>query len=309
LSTPKTLGQYTGNFKCSTIYGDYTIHLDGQTIVFAMVMPALASSPKGTLFYLASIDLLSKHEQQVIDEARQQGWNVVVSTVDISFSSPQKLQADSGGVLRLANRIDSHLAARAYAVESMMAFLAETRPDFMELPRVLVGMSAGAIAAPTVAARVGNFDAAVLIGGGENVAGVMLTSPLFAQHTTLHEPVIESDDNGTKGGDEQVTDATRRMAFASEVLSASRLDPAKTSAALGRLPVLMVHARYDKIVRASAGDELRKSLGSPERWIYNTGHVGLCVMMKWKFRPILLWAERQTAPKSSVSQQKKTLPP
>ena len=119
LSTPKTLGQYTGNFKCSTIFGDYTIHLDGQTIVFAMVMPALAGSPKGTLFYLASIDLLSKHERQVIDEARQQGWNVVVSTVDISFSASQKLKADSGGVLRLANRIDSHLAARAYAVESM----------------------------------------------------------------------------------------------------------------------------------------------------------------------------------------------
>jgi hypothetical protein len=289
-STPKHLGQFTGSFKCSSNDDDFTVHLEGQSIIFVSIMPAMTHSAKGTLFYLAGMDVFSEHELKLLNEARRLGWHVVASTVDISFIEPQTLHADLRGIIQLATRIDSHLAARAYAVETMMAFLTEKYPELMKGPRILVGTSAGAIAAPTVAAKVGNFDAAVLIGGGENIARVVLTSPLFVQHTTLFKGPTSSKDNA---GGEQVADYETRLAFASKVLAASRLDPAKTSGALKRLPVLLVHARYDKIVPANAGDDLRKSLNFPERWTYNTGHIGLMIMMQWKFKQVLAWIDQQ----------------
>lgn len=36
-------------------------------------------------------------------------------------------------------------------------------------------------------------------------------------------------------------------------------------------PVLMIHAKYDKIVPATTGDALYLSMGKPERWSYRTG--------------------------------------
>ena len=277
---------------------EFHIHLENQIILLSLVMPTSRKDALGTLFYLASIDVLSEREMELLKIARDSGWHIVATTVDFTFSNPQRLFADERGAKQLAARIDFHLAERAYAVEAMIDFLEKNRPELLPGPRVLVGMSAGAIAVPTVAARIGSLDAAVLIAGGENVAEILLQSPMFREHTILQKRTSfkGTNDAGNKEFNAQiVTDVKERSAFAQRAFEKSKLDPSRTAASLSKTPVLMVHARYDKIVPAYTGDALYASLGKPERWSYRTGHLGLCVMLRWKIKPILEWLEHQTA--------------
>ena len=242
------------------------------------------------MYYLASIEGLSKREYALLETASDAGWNVIATTVEMSFSSPQQVALDDEGEQQLAIRIDNHLADRAYAVEPITEFLGAERPELLKRPRVMVGMSAGAIALPTVAARVGPLDAAVLIGGGQSVAEIMLTSPLFRQHTTLVERNMDAGERDDVES-HPVVDRERREEFAERVFARCKLDPANTAAALSKTPVLMLQANYDKIVPARTGNALFESIGQPERWTYNTGHIGLCALLNWKVASILEWLE------------------
>lgn len=271
----------------------FCIELENQTFVLALVQPATRQPAIGTMYYLASIEGMSKREQKLLKVACDTGWNVITTTVEMTFSYPQELRWGSEGEMYLAFRIDSHLADRAFAAESITAFLEKERPELMVRPRVMVGMSAGAIALPTVARRV-DIDAAVLIGGGENVAEIMLTSPLFQKHTTLVEPVETASDTSEREY-QPVSDVARRIEFAQRAFARCELDPSKMADSLNSIPVLMLHAQYDKIVPSRTGQRMYESLGKPERWMYRTGHVGLCVLMQQKINPVLDWLERQTA--------------
>ena len=231
-------------------------------------------------------------EQKFLSQARDAGWHVIAMTVDSSFSHSQQLPANKDGETALALRIDNHLADRAYALESMDSFLRAERPELLLRPTVLVGVSAGAIAVPTVAARTGPPDAAVLVAGGENVADIIIESPLFAEHTQLVEP---GDGNRAEGERfEPVTDAGLRSDFARNAFAQCRLDPARTAPSLSSTPTLMLHAKYDNIVPSHTGDDLFKSLGEPERWSYRIGHAGLCAMLPWKANQILKWLDAVT---------------
>jgi hypothetical protein len=157
-------------------------------------------------------------------------------------------------------------------------------------------MSAGAIALPTVVARIGHVDAAVVIGGGENVAEIIAGSPLFSQHIEL---VDIHCDMGQKGECNvkllPCANPQKRAEFVAAVLRKSKIDPRHAAAALKGTPVLMVQAMYDDIVPASAGQSMYESLGRPERWQYRTGHIGLTLLMPWKIDYVLDWMAARTA--------------
>lgn len=248
------------------------------------------------LLYLGSIEVFSAGETKLLRAASECGWNVVACTIGVDFLADQKIIRNDRGATRLASRVDNHLADRAYAMEAMLAYLEQQQPELLAGPRVIAGTSAGAIALPTVVARIGPVDAAVLIGGGENVAQIILESPLLNQHIELVEEKLTEQSAGKfKLSWEPCTDPQLRSEFANRVLQKSKIDPHYAAAALVDTPVLMLQAKYDSIVPALTGQSLYESLGRPQRWSYRTGHVGLTLLVPWKIGYVLDWMATQTA--------------
>src|SRR5690606_23625006 len=71
---------------------------------------------------------------------------------------------------RIAAAVDEVLAENAYAAEAALEYLDRRRPDLAGLPVAVIGFSAGALAAPTAAARLGErVSGVVLIGGGADI--------------------------------------------------------------------------------------------------------------------------------------------
>jgi hypothetical protein len=177
--------------------------------------------------------------------ARDRGWNVVACTIGIDFTASEKVTVSDKGATRLASRIDDHLSDRAYALEAMIKYLEVERPEILVGPRVVVGMSAGAIALPAAVARIGPVDAAVLIGGGENVAQIITSSPLFNGHIELVETLVDnSDPMHLVISNTPCKNSNKRRKFIERVLQESKLDPHHTAAVLYGTPVLMLHAEY-----------------------------------------------------------------
>ena len=274
----------------------YQLSLNNQNVVYAQIMPATRQAI-GTLLYLGSIAGYSARERKMLNIARDRGWNVLTCSIGIDFIASQIVRIDERGSTRLAHRIDNHLADRAYAMEAMIAYLEAQHPEMLVGPRVIVGMSAGAIALPTVVARIGHVDAAVLIGGGENVAEIIASSPLFSQHIKLVERQFESDEKQKgklKSRIVPITNPERRNEFTDAVLRKSKLDPHYTAAALKGMPLLMLQAKHDHIVPAVTGQALYESLDRPDRWHYRTGHIGLTLLVPWKIGYVLDWIEEHT---------------
>lgn len=274
---------------------DYRLTLERQNLTFAQVMPAKGRAI-GTLLYLGSIDVNSAGETKMLQLARGRGWNVLACSIGIDYIAPEKIVVDDHGATRLACRIDDHLADRAYAMEALIAYLQSHRSDLLVGPRVIVGMSAGAIALPTVVARIGPVDAAVVIGGGENVAEIIADSPLFSQHIELVDVCLEASPKGDRNVKlVPCENLKKRAEFVAAVLQKSKIDPRHAAPALKGAPVLMVQAKYDDIVPAAAGQSMYESLDRPERWQYRTGHIGLTLLMPWKIEYVLDWMVAQTA--------------
>ena len=254
--------------------------------------PVISREARGIVVYLSSIIWLSDAEKRFLKRIRLDGWNVVAFSFPMDLVAEQEYFLGRDGERQFADRIDNHFADRAYAVESLLGYLAAVRPEFVQGPRVLIGGSAGAIAAPIVAARTGGFDAAVLVGGGANVARIMIESPVFDDQISLMQYTRRT---GNQLSAVRVRDAHVRAQFASSSTSMSRLDPLRTGSALQQTPTLMLHAKFDRIVPAWTGDELHRSLGQPERWTYQVGHSALFVMLPLKAGAILKWLDETLA--------------
>lgn len=288
----KLLGTFEGEGLANSSSSHFKVQLDGQNLLFAQVIPAEREA-NGVLLFLGSIDVLSSGERTALRVARDRGWNVVACTIGIDFTASEKVTVNGKGATRLASRIDDHLSDRAYALEAMIKYLEAERPELLVGPRVVVGMSAGAIALPAAVARIGPVDAAVLIGGGENVAKIVTSSSLLSGHIELVETLVDdSDPQHLLISKVPCKDPNKRRKFIEQVLQETKLDPHHTAAGLCGTPVLMLHAEYDRIVRAETGQELYKSLQQPERWRYRTGHIGLTAIIPWKIGYVLDWIEK-----------------
>ncbi|TVQ52727.1 MAG: hypothetical protein EA377_09495 [Phycisphaerales bacterium] len=243
-----------------------------------------ATTPRGMVIHLVSIGDRS-YESRVTETLRARGWatlEVLPSPVVIRFQQrhpdrePSLVPAE-----RISETLDEFGADYAHAVYDMMTHLREEHEEFRDLPLVIIGYSAGALATPTVAARLlPDLDAVVMIGGGVNVAGIMLDSSVANIGSRLRR----------EGG----TNATVEVdALPEAYLSTSRYDPYHTAPLLRSVPTLMIHGSLDQIVPASYGRQLHERLGRPEKWSYPLGHALLFWWLPTQAGRIADWIERE----------------
>ncbi len=240
--------------------------------------------PVGLVIHMAGLGSI-EYEQPVLDELQKRGWVVLrIATPSVWWyeSKPHLIQSESDirpVAEQIARTIDDLVAEPAYAAEAALAYLAQTRPDVPQSPLVMVGCSAGALAAPAVVARMSNkFDAVVLVGAGANLLKLSQTSDL----TDGGIRISWSNDLGSA--------ADRNLLYRT-YLNASFLDPYNTAAAMRHMPVLLVQAALDSTVPAAGGDLLWERLGRPELWTFTGGHRLLFWKLSEQTEAIATWVE------------------
>jgi hypothetical protein len=184
----------------------------------------------------------------------------------------------------IASELDQALAGAAYAVEAVLDYVDTQRPDLQNIPVVMLGFSAGALATPTAAARIdalspGRISAIVLVGGGCNLFRISQESSFT--------------DGGLKlrVGEERAPKAT--IDKVSELyLKASKLDPYHTAPIVAHIPTLQVHASTDTWVPCACGEILYERLNYPERLVMSGDHDYLFYFLPKRAKWIADWTER-----------------
>jgi fermentation-respiration switch protein FrsA (DUF1100 family) len=170
--------------------------------------------------------------------------------------------------------------------------LAAEHPELTGRPIVLLGMSGGAIALPTVhALDPDRYAAAVLIAGGVNYLRIDLESSYASWIDAIDidwTPGDVSDD-----AERQPVPPGRGARLSEAYLAAAPLDGYHTAPLLSGKPVLMVHGGADRAVPAASGDLLWERAGRPERWILPVGHELLFISLPTQVSRIISWLDRQ----------------
>jgi len=263
---------------------------------FAIYLPS--GAPRGLVVQLTNLSGNTEWERRLTEAFHRAGWAVLASFVPDGWALTDRMSVDRGDPpeelgRRLAEAIDDRLAEWAYGVEALLEYMAERYPQVPQTPLVGVGSSAGAISLPAVAARLaarpqGAFDAVVLIGGGIDGLSVLRNTSL--QNTPLRLRWAD-DKRPDRAAWERIREAYFRY---------SRLDGVTTCAFLRHAPTLLLHAAYDRIVDAECGEALWEALGRPERWTYQTGHLGMFIFwVPLEIDRIVRWVEEQVTSGSS----------
>ena len=185
----------------------------------------------------------------------------------------------------IASEIDDVVAGSAYAAEAVMEYIDAHRPDLQGVPVVLMGFSAGALVAPTVAVRLHErLDAIVVIGGGANLFEV-------TQGSTFKDGGVRLRCDREKPSQELVAAVDRAY------LEASKLDPYHTAPLVRDIPTLQVHATKDTWVPWRTGELLYERLGRPDRLSISAGHELLFYRLPGQRRRIADWVERSVGVK------------
>ena len=235
-----------------------------------MVHVSLAEKPNGTLFLLTSLRLVSPGENKLLRAFQEKGWTIVMVTPCLDIVSLTQIAVPSErSPSLLGKQINQHLAERAYAAESAWEFLCEQRPDHRALPKVVCGISLGALASPAVALRLPDPAALISIGGGAHVPAIMANSSL----RLLTMPT-----------------ASTRRSLSDQMLNEVTVDPAFLGHRLGELPVLLIDGRFDTIIPGRFADSWHHSLANADRWRYPVGHLLLIEgIMPFQADRILNW--------------------
>lgn len=237
--------------------------------------------PAGIVVHLQGLAGV-QYEQPVVDAVRREGYLCVATEFPWASWKPVTIELGTekdvfDAASALAEMSDQTLAEAAYAVEAAVEHLWRTRPELKDKPVVLMGFSAGSLALPAVAARLGDrVRGAVLVGSGANIVHIIQTSEL------------------TDGG-------VRLMAFgkrcegamagliSGEYIRRCTLDPFHTAASMRRIPTLMLLGASDDIVPTALGEELYHRLGEPEKWVFAGGHRRLFVQLDARAERIARW--------------------
>ncbi|MBL0869001.1 MAG: dienelactone hydrolase family protein [Phycisphaerales bacterium] len=252
--------------------------------IYLQLLAALNDQPSETKGIVVHLQGLAgvQYEQPVVDAVRRDGYVCIATEFPWANWKPVTIELGTekdvfDAANALAEMSDQTLAEAAYAVEAAVEHLWRTRPELKDKPVVLMGFSAGSLALPTVAARLGErVRGAVLVGSGANIAHIIQTSQL------------------TDGG-------VRLMAFgkrcegamagliSGEYIRRSTLDPFHTAASMRRVPTLMLLGASDDIVPTTLGEELYHRLGEPEKWVFAGGHRRLFVQLDARAERIARW--------------------
>jgi pimeloyl-ACP methyl ester carboxylesterase len=220
-------------------------------------------------------------------------------TEHVSFAVPMQGPVDAAAK-DIARELSGRTAEVAYAIESALAHVMTQRPEIIDKKLGFVGMSGGAMVAPTVVARNPKlFERVVLIGGGADYLQILLESNyrewidavevLFfegappkghAGNDQQGKPLepIKADEPAKPGsaGFRLVTKGPSADQRRAELLAAYRrlapLDSANLAPSLAGTSVLMVQATTDRAVPRVTGDLLWEKADKPERIMVSGGH-------------------------------------
>jgi fermentation-respiration switch protein FrsA (DUF1100 family) len=225
------------------------------------------------------------YTRSTINEMRERGWVVIESSLGFGVAgvgdhrdarNDADLDRFGAGIGELLNE---RLSEWAYGCEAMVQLVRQERPNLENKPIVVLGFSAGAIGAPTVAARLGEqVKGVVLVGGGVDVARI-------AQTSTLSDFGLGVTFNGERVSGEKLD----RLSDA--YLKAATLDSFHTASSLRHTPALMLQAVADDIVPVQTGQELYERMGKPERWLFGGGHELLFLQLGWFDTKIADWVD------------------
>lgn len=243
-----------------------------QRTWFALYDPATLE-PRGTLVILPGMFGTPEPViNSLVLSMRQRGWSVLRMLSHPSrFTERVEIPVDTThpehAAEELADLLTDRAAECAYAAHAAIAHAHTLRPALTERPTVLMGMSGGAIALPTVhALDPDRFDAAILIAGGVNFLRINIESNyadfIDAIHLdwTPNEPGLGKP---TRAQADALCDAYLQRAL---------LDAEFTAPLLASTPTLIIHASADRAVPAHLGDRLWTLAGEPERWTMPLGH-------------------------------------
>lgn len=248
---------------------------------------------RGVVLYGASLG--PEYDAPVVGELKKRGW-AVVGCGSATISTERLLGAEIDLVDRgeaalrdygklAAGECDKVLAGYAYGWEVALEMVERYYPEIPTHPCVMAGFSFGAIMTPPGAARLGGkVDAAVLVGGGTNLLGILAETPV------IDFPVRVRDAKGAR----RATPAELER-IGTYYLEHSQLDGHTTARALAGKPVLMLHAELDGWVPAKYGRDLWMQAGKPERWRGPFGHMLMFYFLGHQARPIADWVDRATA--------------
>jgi len=185
---------------------------------------------------------------------------------------------------QIAAAADDLLAEHAFAAEAALDLFFDKHPTLARRPVAIVGFSAGALAAPTVAARLKdrlhhNRLALLLVGGGGNIFRLAANSEFMSGGIRFDSP-----------DDPELTPAARD-AVARAYLDASSLDPLKSIAAVSDLPLLHVYADDDTWVPTAGALELNDAHGSADTLLHDGDHTTLFFFLGTQHRRIARWLE------------------
>ncbi len=209
---------------------------------------------------------------------RHQGYGVLrMRSQPSRFTEHTRIEVRPGqeqaAAVLAATINDDRVAEGAYAVKAALDHLLEARPDLESKPAILVGMSGGAMMLPTVYAYAPDrYRAAVLIAGGAD----FLTIAIESNYKDWIDAIVfdfKPDTDKPRFGADMGKPTKEQLAMLSQVyIQHSRLDAYHTATEMTDIPVLMLHASFDKAVPASTGELLYRQLGQPERWTYPLSH-------------------------------------
>lgn len=248
---------------------------------------------RGVVLYGASLG--PQYDLPVVTELLARGW-AVVGCSSATISTDRLLNEvidlrDRGeaalreyGVLA-AGECDKVLAGYAYGWEVALEMVERYYPEIPTHPCVMAGFSFGAIMTPPGAARLGHrVDAAVLVGGGTNLLGILTETPV------INFPIRVRDAKGVRRATPVELDRINQV-----YLEHAQLDGHRTARALAGKSVLMLHAELDGWVPAKYGRDLWEQAGRPERWRGPFGHMLMFYFLGHQARPIADWVDRATA--------------
>ena len=231
----------------------------------------------------------------LVRRLRDRGWVVLrvlspssrfTETVEFVIDVRRDLREQAAEVSRV---LSTRAAEVAYAVEAGVAKVMERRSSLAGLPRVIVGMSAGAMTLPTVVARdPGTYAAAVVVGGGADWWLINERSNYRSGVDAIRVKWV----GGGAGG--EVGEAERR-AFDEAYLASSPLDPFHTASVLRGKPVYVFQGTLDRAVQSELGDVLWERLGRPHRVTVPYGHELMFGSFATRVTEVVGWLGERTA--------------
>lgn len=268
--------------------------IDLQRTWFALYDPLgrPADESRGTLVVLPGMfGTPEPMIESAISTWRKRGWSVLRMLSHPSrFTERLEVVVAStgpeGAAEALADQLDDRAAECAYATEAAVRYARDQRPELAGKPTVLIGMSGGAIALPTVHAwNPDLYDGAVIIAGGVNFLRINLESNyadfIDAIHVSWMTPTNEIQKSAP------TRDQVDKLCNA--YLVDAPLDGWFLADKLVGKPVLMIHGSADRAVPAHLGEELWKRAGEPERWTLPVGHELVFLALPAQARNISKW--------------------